>query len=460
MKRLAALALGGLLGAGALGIGGCGSGEAPSPTADGGPATLVLVTLDTFRQDHLGCAGNPVVRTPHLDRLARRGATWTEAVSAIPLTTPSHASILSGISPRGHGLVKNRMSLAEHVRTVPQRLAEAGWRTAAVVSARVVLGPEFGLDRGFATYDVIDPESRPASGEGARTAAAAIARLADPEGPEGEAPLFLWAHFFDAHLPYTAPAPWNVLYDPEYDGALLHGAPTSQERLHEGPDIAARDVAWLAAQYAGEVSFLDGCVGRLVRAADPERTVFLVTADHGEGLYEHARYFGHDILLYDTALRIPFVLAGPTVPPGMHAGSASTLDIAATLLGLAGAPSGGTEGLDLLRSAPREGDDCMFVAESHPVREKSWPIYALRTPDAKVIWTPRHRLVECYDLADDPAERDDLSATESRFFRILTEDLEIDLRTRPVGTARTVDEERGGADEETLEALRALGYVN
>jgi arylsulfatase A-like enzyme len=451
-----------VLAAALLGGHGCGGGDgeagAPATSEAAGPG-LVLLTLDTFRADHLGCAGNPVVRTPHLDRLERRGAHWIDAVSPVPLTTPSHASILSGLSPRAHGLVKNRMRLAPDIPTLPERLAEEGWRTGAVVSARIVLGPEFGLDRGFDSYEVIDPETRPASGEGARTAAAAAAWLEENGGPGS----FLWAHFFDAHLPYAPPPPWDGFYDPGYDGPYREPSLEIQQRLHEGAEVAARDVTWLAAQYAGEVSFVDECVGRIARAAEARRQspVIAVTGDHGEGLYEHRRYFGHDILLYEPSLRVPLIVAGPGVPPGLHAETARTLDLYETLLGLAGVAGDPTEGRDLLHDPPLTGDDAVFVAETHPARGKSDPVYALRVPGrAKVLWIPRRGEQEWYDLAADPAEANDLYGTRERYFRVLHEDLEIDLRTRPVGEARTVDDERGGPDEATAEALKALGYAN
>ncbi|MEZ5065746.1 MAG: sulfatase [bacterium] len=436
-------------------LAGCAREPAKAPADRPDLDTLVLVTLDTFRQDRLGSNGDPQTRTPNFDRFARRAACWRNAVTAIPLTTPSHATILSGLSPRGHGLIANRMRLDESVITLPMRLRDAGWRTAAVVSARVVLGPEFGLDRGFDTYDVIEPATRPASGEGAQTTETARRVLAEHDGR----PTFLWAHFFDAHLPYAPPAPWDGIYDPGYDGAYREPSLGLQRELAEGDDVDARDVAWLAAQYAGEISFLDRCFGDLLRDVDLDRAAVLVTADHGEGLYEHRRYFGHDTLLYDTALRVPFLLRTPDARGGVRSEDARTLDVAATLAGVAGLPTGGTEGRDLRRAAPRTGDDTAFVAETHPAREKAWPSYALRNRDSKLIWSPRSRTRECYDLVSDPAERHDLSGEGSDYFRILGEDLELDLRTRPTGTIRTVDDERGGPDDATLEQLKALGYA-
>ena len=429
----------------------------------GADPALVLVTLDTFRADHLGCAGNARVRTPWLDRLARRGVHWTEAVSAIPLTTPSHATILSGRSPRSHGLLKNRMRLAESVPTLPELLRGAGWTTGAIVSSRLVLGPEFGLDRGFDRYEVVEPAELPASGEGAQTTDAALARLRSA----GERS-FLWVHYFDAHLPYLPPTPWDRLYlaDPEAAGrARAHDLQAAMER---GEPLEPELVEAQIALYAAEVSFLDRCVGQLVREAAGRETpvTFVVIADHGEGLYEHGLYFGHDILLYETSLRVPLIVSSVGGRAGARAAGgvlsrepASTLDVAPTLAGLARV-HGEFEGRNLLRDPPPTGDALLFIAETHPSREKATSTYALRTGQQKVVWEPRARRRELYDLHADPAERHDLSAEPPRELEVLAEDLELDLRLRPVGTLRTVDEESGGVDEKVRDALKSLGYAD
>jgi arylsulfatase A-like enzyme len=138
---------------------------------------------------------------------------------------------------------------------------------------------------------------------------------------------------------------------------------------------------------------------------------------------------------------------------------ASTLDIAPTLAGIAGV-HGEFEGRDLLHDPPPTGDALLFVAETHPSREKATSTYALRTGQHKVVWEPRARRRELYDLHVDPAERRDLSGAPPRELEILAEDLELDLRLRPVGTLQTVDEETGGIDEKVRDALRSLGYAD
>lgn len=433
----------------------CGKPGAPNSRRAAPVRSVVLVTLDTFRADHLGCAGHPAVRTPRLDRLARRGAQWTEAVSAIPLTTPSHATILTGLTPRTHGVLRNRAPLDTARTTIAETLAARGVRAAAIVSNGTVLAPILRLDQGFHSYEVIEPKQIPASGEGEETARVASEFLARESSPG----LFLWAHFFDAHLPYLPPPPFDRL------------------ALRDFGAGAARDTAAL---YAGEIAFLDACVGSLAQTIEESgaasHTTIVVTADHGEGLGEKNDVFGHDVQLYETSLRVPLLIsgggesAGGVAAPG-EANSpgrlvrepARTTDLAPTILGIFGLrreERPPMEGRDLLADPPPFGDALSFVVETHPSREKSAPLYAVRTGTAKVIWDSRQGRREYYDLTRDPDERDDLSANPPDPLRVLGEDLELDLRNRPVGRAPTVDELAGGVDESTRAALESLGYVD
>ncbi len=431
----------------ALALAGC------APRAEESPG-LVLVTLDTFRQDHLGAMGNPLVRTPYLDRIARRGVAWPSAFTATPLTTPSHATILSGLSPASHGLLRNRARLAPGVRTIAQQLSNAGFRTGAIVASRVVLDPEFGLDRGFASYTVVEPARLPGSGEGAHVADRALEWLARHGGPKS----FLWVHFFDAHLPYLPPPPWGRVYGTtNAAGSPVHGDAAAD------PRAAAEN----RARYAGEISFLDRCVGRIARALElrGDRADLLVTADHGEGLGEHDDYFGHDVLLYDTAVRVPLVLAsfGPATSRRANAldpGTARTIDIAPTLAGLAGlAADAHAEGRDLLREAAVPDAAELFL-ETHPDPAKSPPRYALRRATAKAIFHPEDRNYEFFDLAADPGESRDLGTNAGGAYAALAATLAARWQARPADESRTVDEERGGVDDATRRALESLGYVN
>jgi arylsulfatase A-like enzyme len=223
------------------------------------------------------------------------------------------------------------------------------------------------------------------------------------------------------------------------------------------------------ARYAGEISFLDGCVGGIARALEARRDseALLVTADHGEGLGEHGGYFGHDILLYDTAVLVPFLFtafgdAAAMPPParGIARDAAQTIDVAPTLAGLARlTPEAAIEGRDLLRERGGAESDTLWF-ETHPDPTKSAPRYALRTATTKVVWRPDDERAEFFDLALDPGETRDLGAQAGADQRALAAALLARLQSRPARSGRTVDDERGGVDDATRRALESLGYVN
>jgi arylsulfatase A-like enzyme len=263
-------------------------------------------------------------------------------------------------------------------------------------------------------------------------------------------------HYFDAHIPYLPPPPLDDLYDPGYAGAFTHPDQPYQEYFRSD-DVDPRDVRHLVALYSGAVTHLDRCVGDLLRAGEARDALVLVTADHGEGLWEHERYFGHDTILYETALRVPLIVAGAG-RRGIRPEPATTLDVARTLLRRCGqTPPPSMDGRDLLDDgAPPTAR--LFV-ETHPTRSKGSAVYGVRTDRAKVIWPDGDERWHAYDLAADPRELHDLGPEAGGAFAELASALRASLQARDLGDILTVDDEAGGMDEETREALQTLGYV-
>jgi arylsulfatase A-like enzyme len=200
-------------------------------------------------------------------------------------------------------------------------------------------------------------------------------------------------------------------------------------------------------------------VGRLLRDEQARDAVVVVTADHGEGLFEHERYFGHDILLYDTSVRVPLLVGVPGESGGLSTDPARTMDVAPTISGICGLNWPGREGRDLRADPAPAGDDLQFALETYPQQEKAKPLYGLRTETEKVIWIQRERRREYYNLLADPAERTDLAQDPPESLRILGEDLELDLRNRPPERPKTLDDHLG-MDDATREALESLGYLD
>jgi choline-sulfatase len=399
----------------------CRRADAPSTPAT--RPSVVLITLDTVRADHLGCYGAAGASTPTLDRLAASGVRFATAVAHAPLTAPSHASILTGRTPLGHGVRDNgSYVLPEGVTTVAQDFAKAGYETGAFVSG-FPLTRRFGFDRGFATYDDHLPRGtdprRTAYVErnAASTTDAALQWLAG----RGGTPFFLWVHYFDAHAPYEPPAAF-----------------------------AART----ASAYAGEIAFVDAQVARLlarVEAAAPGRAVVLVTADHGESLGEHGEDT-HGIFVYDSTLRVPFLVSGPGVPAGKVPETvARGIDVAPTLLDLAGLPPSKAEGRSLRPAFAGRMDDAPTYSESlHPLLQYGWaPLHSLRTDRHHLIEAPRPEL---YDLQHDASETSDRAAADPSRLDGLRRELRRIMTTSTPAAAQAID-------AETAARLEALGYV-
>ncbi len=408
--------------------GGCGGrGEIRDPN-------LVLVTLDTVRADRLGSYGYREAVTPALDRLAAEGLRFAHASSPVPLTLPSHASLLSGLLPPHHGLRNNGAgALPEGTATLATLLVEKGYRTGAFVGA-FVLDRRFGLTRGFEVYDDEVPRD-PRGGvflEAERPGREVVDRALAWLGLEDSRPFFLWIHLYDAHAPYRPPPAWAARHP---------GRP-----------------------YDGEISEVDDQVGRVLAELDrrglAKRTVVAVAADHGEGLGEHGE-LTHGLLLYEPTLHVPLLFSAPgRLRPRVVETPVSLVDVAPTLAGLLGkalpAPEKGSlDGRDLSAVLLAGGEPAAadLYAETRYPEIFGWsPLAALRRRDLKYIAAPRPEL---YDLRRDPREAADLlargaAAPTAEGFAARLAEIEAGAHATPRPIA---------LDAETRARLASLGYV-
>jgi choline-sulfatase len=379
------------------------------------PASVILITLDTTRADHLPpYAGEGSL--PAIDRLAREGVVFDQVLAPVPLTLPSHSSLFTGRIPPAHDARVNATQLATGLPTLAELLRGAGYRTAAFVGS-VVLDSGRGLGRGFDVYRDVNQAAgtrrlrRPAN----EVIDDAIGWLAAPD----DSPFFMWVHLFDAHAPYSVPE--------AFEGGNSYGA---------------------------AVAFMDSQIARLVAALDGrrmlDRTAMIVTADHGESLGEHGER-GHGIFVYEASLRVPLIVRWPGVAPRRVPQLVQLIDIAPTVLaleGVAGPPMDGVNLLPALRGAAPP--DRNGYAESMYPLQYGWS--ALRTVRAgrfKVIEAPRPEL---YDLNADPHELQNVFETHAADAQTL---LAV-LRTFGPADSRPDVSER----PDVRERLASLGYVN
>ena len=379
---------------------------------------LLLITIDTLRADRVGAYGDASARTPALDALAARGARFTNAFATAPITLPSHASILTGRYPAGHGARHNGMRVDLRVPTISESLASAGVATAAFVSA-FPLDRRFGLIKGFQTYGDRMPrghDGRPANERPGRLAADdAIAWLQR----QGQQRFFLWVHFFEPHAPY--------------------GDPRTRRSVAE--------------RYADDVSEADRQVGRLVEAlgSRASETLVAVTADHGEAFGEHGE-IAHSIFVYDTTLRVPLLLAGPGISARTIDAPVSLIDIAPTVMRLLGAQRFDADGVDLgeVLAGGKAADRTLYAESFAPFLDFGWsPLRSVRSEGWKYIAAPKPEL---YNVSSDPGESRNTIAGDSN--RAATMQTQAD-RFSPDRLELTPS-----TDRETAARLQALGYVS
>jgi len=463
--------------------------------ADTALPNIVLVTLDTVRADHLPLYGYARGLTPNLDAFATEATVYDYAYSPADMTLPAHASIFTGLYASWHGAhyVTGSPIVAAPIRsgleTLAERLRARGYATAAVVANAGFLGPTWGFGRGFDYYDARPPRlpcsPLPAqflrsfldaprcalhrcrrflvpyrqAGEITHEASEIISRL---EGTRR--PFLLFANYMDAHRPYFPPPPYNALFpgrDPEFTVADY----LRQEWwVNTGrATLGQRERQHLLSQYDGGISYVDAELGRLLdtlaRRGLLERSLVIITSDHGEGLGEHG-LVDHGQSVYQELIHVPLLIRVPgSGVARREVAPVSTLDLFPTILAAAGiAPPSGIAGIPLEQSV--EARDRVLFSESF-------------THDGMISWSPRFRRIEraaisggqkliagtdggraLYDLDRDPDEQHDLASSDPEHLQALETQL-----TAWLARAPKASETLPNVDTKVLERLRALGYV-
>ncbi len=395
-------------------LGGCSGQRAPAAPA--GPRGVVLVTIDTLRADRIGAYGYARARTPVIDALARRGTRFDRAYATAPITLASHASLMTGRYPPGHGARHNGMRVNDTVPLLAEAFTKAGFATGAFVTS-FPLDRRFGLMRGFQTYGDRMPRNAGVL-PNERPARIAVDDAIGWLRGLGTARFFLWVHLFEPHAPY--------------------GAPT--------------DTRPVDARYDDEVAEADRQVGRLLEALGEasDRTLTVIAADHGEAFGEHGE-IAHSIFVYDTTLRVPLVIAGPAIGKRVVDTPVSLVDVAPTLARLSGLGGFDADGVDLTPALHGESTSgrTLYAESFAPLLDFGWsPLRSVRQDGWKVIEAPRPEL---YQVAADAGEARDLAAAEPARLTALRE------RVERYSSSQLGD--RAAADPDSASRLQALGYV-
>jgi arylsulfatase A-like enzyme len=435
-----------------------------------GPATVLLISIDSLRADHVGAYGYPMPTTPRIDALARAGAVFERALSSTSWTLPAHVALLTGVADSVHGVTDETRRLGPNLPTLAERLGAGGFATAAVVSGPN-LHPRHGLDRGFDRYlncmgfldDAFEPT--PTAGDDIHvdshrdvTSPCVVRRALEWLGQQPGRPTFLFAHFWDVHYDYQPPPGYAERFEPPYEGELEPSGFELNRTIHKG--MPARDLDHLIALYDGEILYTDEHVGRLldgIAALGRDDPYVALIADHGDAFFEHGEK-GHQKDLHAEVVRVPFVLSGPGIPAGARLGGpAHITDVGPTLLELLGfgapPPREPGDGWSLARAL---GDvdalrERRVVSELHVGTAQ---LAALETLDWKLVRRFEPDRPVFFDLVKDTREKRPLLATPESLAELER------WRSGAARRAATLGSREAGRPTGALrERLRSLGYV-
>ena len=466
-----------LLASAAIASLGCPSAPRPSPASAappvsaraGNPLNVLLLTIDTLRADHLGVYGYRRPTSPHIDAFARRAVVFDQAYTYWPKTRGSFVMMFTGLVPSRNGYSKQHPLVLDFNTTLAEALHAAGYATVAVVDNPNVAA-QYGYDQGFERYRETWTEAA-LDTEVKRSQAITDDGVAFLAAAPRDRPFFLWLHWVDPHAPYSPPPPFDTRFlDAEAErGPRLASVDGFHSGVRREWAVPGRDrLGFYVAQYDGEIASVDARVGRVLAALDAaglrERTLVVLTSDHGESLGEHDYYFDHGENLFDPGLRIPLLVALPGgVEGGRSASLASTLDLLPTVLDAV-----------KLKFPPELAGRSLLPLLAGGEGGAAPRLYAQNERHLAAAFDARHKVVATpgaggptfalFDREGDPGETRDAGRAQPEALRAGRRDLELFLERaeREWGKTRARVGDAPGERRPTREAceqLRALGYV-
>ncbi|MCI0604264.1 sulfatase-like hydrolase/transferase [bacterium] len=453
-----------------------------------GKPNILLISVDTLRRDRLGCYGYQAARTPHIDALARQSVLFEDAVSPIPLTGPSHVTMLTGLYPHRHGVPANGIRLSKNLITVPETLAKAGYETAAFVSGWTLKNDSVGLSTKFAHYGEdfsctrIFPDSilkltvprvlvrLTGSVIGyhlehrERPAEATTRDVLSWLSGKRNRPFFLMVHYFDPHGPHIDPS--NVTSSHRDTAAVFdYSQPAEIKRqILSDPSRVER----VKQAYDREISYTDSQFGLLMDKLKElkldQNTVVIFTADHGESLTEHGWYFDHGEYLYETCVLVPLLIRfpGKSQMKTRISHQVRLVDLAPTILEITGQKMANKidgESLIPILKGTESQPRVSFGELQQGSGDSSRSRYYVRMNGYKLIWNfdrrelthPVPAYEELYDLSSDPNEEHNLISTAPPVLEYLRSAMKSRLPQRLYDLQ--------SPESDVREQLEALGYL-
>ncbi|MBN2327594.1 MAG: sulfatase-like hydrolase/transferase [Candidatus Omnitrophica bacterium] len=412
-----------------------GCSNAPAPCQG---KNVLLISIDTCRADHIQPYADDKAQTPALKKIASEGIWFEDALTPVPLTLPAHCSLLTGLHPMRHGVRNNyNYVLSDEAVTLPELFLESGYATAGIIGS-IIISRREGIGQGFDYFDdeflpeefqALQPSVERRAG---RVIASATNWIIKHLESRSLKPFFLFLHFYDPHMIYQPPAPFNILYK-------------------EQP-------------YDGEIAYVDICINQLVEFLKDKNLyddlLLIVAGDHGEGLLEHGEPT-HGLFLYEEAVRVPLITKLPSKLPRPESGapcrqSVSLLDIMPTLIDLCGLGTVETDGESfapwlLGRSSAKPRN--LVLETQYPLTYNWSPMYSLRNTHWKYIHSPQPEL---YNLQNDPDEHINLISSKDAPLQEMQNELE-DRLIAMAQSAMPASERQ--ISSERMETLASLGYA-
>ena len=429
------------------------------------PTSIVLISLDTVRADSLSIYGGRA-EVPNLEKLARRSVVFSQAISHFPETALSHWSMMSGVLPEVHGNVPGNGGSIYKGPTMAEIAKKQGYATAAIIGGITMTDQASGFKRGFDVYDdqfPVDPKDM--MREGTKVTEKAVSWIQQHRSKNPSQPFFLFAHYFDAHFPYTPKPPYDTKYDSSYTGTI-DGTDAVLRPYRDGKQQPSqRDIDYVKALYDGEISELDTKIGPLLQEVG-EDCIIIVTSDHGES-FEHGYYFNHRAGLWDGIVHVPMIIQIPEFQQKiLFKEQVGLIDLTPTVLSFAGLPKDKNfQGRDLKdelkslnvksQSSPSIKDHSVFSI-TDPWMPK--PQFAVRTLDWKYIQQEDQTLV--YQLSSDPTEEQNIKESSESTVQEAKKQYKalIEAKSFLQKKVQSHQPNRHISDEE-CKRLEALGYT-
>lgn len=438
---------------------------------------VIVISLDTTRADHLHCYGNEWIKTPNFDAFSRESIRFSDCMTVAPTTLASHTSLFTGKYPHTHGTPRNGFMVNPDNRMLAEVLSEYGFKTAGFL-ASFALESRFDFAQGFDFFDetfdqLVGDGGADQSQRDAKAVTDAVINYLDTEGVPDN--LFLFVHYFDPHAPYDPPIEYEKLYNPnaadrmDYKEVLTAWRKTS-------PGAENRFSRILDARYAGEVTYMDEHVGRLLKDLEQrgmyDDALVIIVSDHGESLWRHRPFYDHGWHVFDSTVRAVCMIH---LPGGANGGAhindlVANIDIMPSVLSFLGLPlPEGMEGaaIDLAGAKVPDAPRVRFSEATKPwekvERGQKWynnlKAKCVRSGRYKFISEPYRETEAMYDLDADPYEHHDLLLDPTPEILARADEMRRALKAWSDSADPLPTEFEKEQQQETIRRLKSLGYL-